>query len=109
MVAACEFFAKSMYFMVVLYDFSSITALTKLLGSVTSPTVIWPTISTRADFTRDHMEAGKYAREAAEHFWPWYSKAPRTIAVTSSSTSAELCAKMKSFPPVSPTILGYER
>ena len=49
---------------------------------------------------------GTYARDAAEHFCPWYSKAPRIIAVRSTSGSAEGCATMKSLPPVSPTIRG---
>jgi hypothetical protein len=30
---------------------------------------------------------GAYTREAAEHFCPWYSNEPRTIAVASASTS----------------------
>ena len=55
---------------------------------------------------RGHSEAGMYARDAAEHFWPWYSKAPRTSAVTSAATSAEGWAKTKSLPPVSPTMRG---
>ena len=46
------------------------------------------------------------AREAAEHFCPWNSKAPRTSAVTSAGTSAEGWAKTKSLPPVSPTMRG---
>ena len=45
-------------------------------------------------------------RDAAEHFCPWYSKAPRTIAVAIPSTSADSCARMKSLPPVSPTMRG---
>ena len=55
------------------------------------------------------IERGTYAREAAEHFWPWYSKAPRISAVCSASTSAEACATTKSLPPVSPTMRGYDR
>ena len=46
------------------------------------------------------------AREAALHFCPWYSKAPRRIAVASAFGSALGWAKMKSFPPVSPTRRG---
>jgi hypothetical protein len=46
------------------------------------------------------------ARDAAEHFWPWYSNAPRTSAVRRTSTSAEGWASTKSFPPVSPTSRG---
>ena len=47
-----------------------------------------------------------YAREAALHFWPWYSNAPRTSATASASTSALGCASTKSLPPVSPTMRG---
>ena len=46
------------------------------------------------------------AREAAEHFCPWYSKAPRTSAVRTTSGSADGCASTKSLPPVSPTMRG---
>ncbi len=53
-----------------------------------------------------HSERGTYAREAAEHFWPWYSNAPRIIAVRSTSGSALGWARMKSLPPVSPTMRG---
>ncbi len=45
-------------------------------------------------------------RDAAEHFWPWYSNDPRTTAVTTASASADGCATMKSLPPVSPTMRG---
>ena len=55
------------------------------------------------------IDSGMKARLAAEHFWPWNSKAPRTSAVTSASTSAEAWAKTKSLPPVSPTMRGYWR
>ena len=51
-------------------------------------------------------EEERKARDAAEHFCPWYSKAPRTSAVTSDGTSAEGWVKTKSLPPVSPTIRG---
>ncbi len=56
--------------------------------------------------TRGQIDRGMNAREAAEHFCPWNSKAPRTAAVTSAGMSAEACAKMKSLPPVSPTMRG---
>src|SRR5919204_202285 len=46
------------------------------------------------------------ARAAALHFWPWYSKPPRTIAVATAAASADGCATMKSLPPVSPTMRG---
>ena len=53
-----------------------------------------------------HTERATYARDAAEHFWPWNSNAPRIIAVRSTSGSADECATMKSLPPVSPTMRG---
>ena len=46
------------------------------------------------------------ARDAAEHFWPWNSKAPRVRAVRRMSTSAEGWAMTKSLPPVSPINRG---
>jgi hypothetical protein len=51
----------------------------------------------------------RHVRDAAEHFCPWYSNAPRSIATRSTSTSAEGWATMKSLPPVSPSTRGYER
>ncbi len=53
-----------------------------------------------------HTERGTKARDAAEHFWPWYSNAPRISAVRSAAGSAEGCASTKSLPPVSPTRRG---
>ena len=50
--------------------------------------------------------SGAEIGDAAEHFCPWYSKAPRMIAVARPSTSADSCATMKSLPPVSPTMRG---
>ena len=44
--------------------------------------------------------------DAAEHFWPWYSNEPRRIAVATAAGSADACARMKSLPPVSPTMRG---
>ncbi len=84
----------------------SMTAPMKLSKSVTSPTVSEATSARNASFTRPHTERGTYARDAAEHFWPWYSNAPRTSAVRRMSTSADGCASTKSLPPVSPTIRG---
>ena len=46
------------------------------------------------------------AREEAEHFCPWNSKEPRTMAAARGSMSAVAWAKMKSLPPVSPTRRG---
>ena len=50
---------------------------------------------------------GMYARDAAEHFWPWYSKDPRSSPTSSASVDADGCASTKSLPPVSPTRRGY--
>src|SRR5687768_8816583 len=59
--------------------------------------------------TAGQREDGMYALLAAEHFCPWYSNAPRANATATASASADECAITKSFPPVSPTILGYDR
>ena len=82
------------------------TAPMKFSKSATSPILIWATWSARRSRSSGHRFAGAYTREAAEHFWPWYSKEPRTMAVATASTSADGCATMKSLPPVSPTIRG---
>ena len=87
-------------------DFSSITAPMKLEKSLTSPILIVPTSSTSRSRSSGQRFAGAYTREAAEHFWPWYSNEPRRIAVASASTSALGWATMKSLPPVSPTMRG---
>ena len=82
------------------------TAPMKFDRSVTSPIVsesVSAAMSSRIWF---HTLRGTYERLAAEHFWPWYSKAPRTIAVFSTAGSADGCARMKSLPPVSPTSRG---
>jgi len=39
-------------------------------------------------FSSFHSDLGKQARETAEHFCPWYSKAPLIRAVTTASQSA---------------------
>ena len=52
------------------------------------------------------FDLGKYTREAALHFCPWYSNAPRVIAVATCFAQALGWARIKSLPPVSPTILG---
>ena len=75
----------------------------KLVKSVGSPTRISEICSRSRFFTSGQSEAGTKARE---HFWPWYSKAPRVSAVASAATSAEGWARTKSLPPVSPTIRG---
>ena len=62
--------------------------------------------ATRSSRIRVHTDRGTNARDAAEHFWPWYSNAPRMSAVRRTSTSAEGWASTKSLPPVSPTSRG---
>ena len=78
----------------------------KFEKSATSPTLIAPTCSTSRSRSSGQRLFGAKTRDDAEHFWPWYSNEPRTIAVASASTSAEGCATMKSLPPVSPTMRG---
>src|SRR3972149_1729974 len=52
----------------------------KLPKSRTSPTRSAATSARSRRSTSGQSEAGMNAREAAEHFWPWYSKAPRGSA-----------------------------
>ena len=78
----------------------------KFRKSATSPIRMSPIIATTRSRTAGQSVSGMYAREAALHFCPWYSYAPRTIATASASTSALRWATMKSLPPVSPTIRG---
>ncbi len=85
---------------------SSITAPMKLEKSVTSPIVIDSVCETRSSLIFAHTDFATYARDAAEHFCPWNSNAPRIIAVRSASGSALGWATMKSLPPVSPTMRG---
>ena len=85
---------------------SSMTAPMKLEKLVGSPTAIESTSARNVSRIFFHTERGTYARLAAEHFWPWNSKAPRIIATRSTSGSADGWATMKSLPPVSPTIRG---
>ena len=85
---------------------SSITAPMKLDRSVTSPMVRPSTSATNWSRIFAHTDFATYAREAALHFWPWYSKAPRISAVRSTSGSALGWATTKSLPPVSPTMRG---
>ena len=84
----------------------SMTAPMKFLKSATSPTLIAATCSAIRALSAGQIERGTYAREAAEHFWPWYSNAPRTRATASAERSALGWAKTKSLPPVSPTTRG---
>ena len=87
--------------------FWSMTAVMKLRKSAGSPMRMEPIWSDQPVLASCcHSESGTYRREAAEHFWPWNSKAPRTVLKTSCRRSAEACAKMKSLPPVSPTRRG---
>src|SRR5262249_57673168 len=53
------------------------------------------------------MEGGRERGVAAEDLWAWYSKPPRAMATASAWGSADGCARMKSLPPVSPTMRGY--
>ena len=85
---------------------SSITAPMKFDRSVTSPIVMPSTSATNWSCIFAQTDFATYAREAALHFWPWYSKAPRISAVRSTSGSALGCATTKSLPPVSPTMRG---
>src|SRR4029450_13942211 len=48
--------------------------------SLTSPIRIVRTSSTRRSRISGHRLDGAKMRDAAEHFWPWYSKLPRTTA-----------------------------
>jgi hypothetical protein len=84
----------------------SITAPMKLRKSATSPTLIVATSSTIRFLSAGQIERGMKAREAAEHFCPWNSKAPRTSATARASRSALGWANTKSLPPVSPTRRG---
>ena len=86
----------------------SITAVMKLVKSLASPIAILPISSASSPDISFHTDLGMYARLAAEHFCPWYSKAPLSKATTSPLLSQSGWATMKSLPPVSPTILGYE-
>ena len=79
----------------------------KFVKSLTSP------IAIAADLALErlaHLAArgsrGCRAATTAEHFWPWYSNEPRTIAVATAAGSADGWARMKSLPPVSPTMRG---
>ena len=85
------------------------TAPMKLRKSATSPILISRIMPTARSRTSAQIDRGTYTRLAAEHFWPWYSKLPRTMATARACGSAEEWATMKSLPPVSPTIRGYER
>ncbi len=85
---------------------ASITAPMKWDRSVTSPIDRFSMSAISWSFSFAHTDFATYAREAAEHFWPWYSNAPRIIATRTTSGSAEGWATMKSLPPVSPTIRG---
>src|SRR2546428_12168493 len=81
-------------------DRPSITAPPKLVRSVTSPYASDSALdASRSRSPPSHRDRGTYALDAAEHFCPWHSKAPRISAVWSPSTSAEECAMTKSLPP----------
>ncbi len=79
----------------------------KFVRSVTSPILMESTSAANSSLKPEfQMEAGTYAREDAEHFWPWNSKEPRVSAVFRTARSALGCATTKSLPPVSPTSRG---
>ena len=78
----------------------------KLPKSLTSPIRSSPTCVTRRSRISGQRFDGAKTRDAAEHFCPWYSNEPRTIAVATAAASADWCATMKSLPPVSPTMRG---
>src|SRR4051812_46202295 len=75
-------------------------------SAATSPMVRDSAVATSSSRTADQIERGTYAREAAEHFWPWYSNAPGISAVDSRGGAGGGGASTKSLPPVSPTSLG---
>ena len=82
------------------------TAPMKVSNSCTSPTFSAAVCFLRRASTWGQMLSGTKAREQAEHFCPWNSKEPRTMAAARGSMSAVAWAKMKSLPPVSPTRRG---
>lgn len=98
--------ARSMYPLQVSKEALSITAAMNVSNSCTSPTFSEAVYSLSSVSTSGQMLAGMNAREHAEHFWPWNSNEPRTIAAARGLISAVLWAKMKSLPPVSPTRRG---
>ena len=82
------------------------TAPMKFEKSVTSPIAMASTSLRKESFILAQTDFATYAREAAEHFWPWNSNAPRISAVRTTAGSAVGWARTKSLPPVSPTIRG---
>ena len=62
----------------------------KLEKSLGEPIFIVSTSNINLSFTSDQIVEGIYALDIAEHFCPWYSKAPLTIAVTKTSISQDL-------------------
>src|ERR1700741_2150261 len=67
----------------------SITAPMKFVKSETSPVFTSASMAARRSFTSFQRLFGTYARLAAEHFWPWYSNAPRTSATHRACASAD--------------------
>src|SRR6266540_4359914 len=82
-------FASSIACFCVLKEPASITAPMKFSKSATSPILIVLTSSTRRSLISGQRLEGAKTREAAEHFWPWYSKLPRTIAVATAARSED--------------------
>src|SRR5215212_2782625 len=93
-ISVLSFFALSMYDVILSKEVSSITAFTKLVKSSVGPTFIDFKSATIFSLKLFQSDLGIYARDAAEHFCPWNSNAPRTNAVLSTSTSAEECARI---------------
>ena len=79
----------------------------KLAKSVGGPTFRLATSARSCSLNPPfHTDDATYRRDNAEHFWPWYSNAPRTVCVTALRISAEEWIRWKFFPPVSPTMRG---
>src|SRR5947209_7161451 len=85
------------------------TAPMNMEKSVGSPIEMDSVASASGARSSFHNDLGTYARDAAEHFCPWYSKAPRSSPTRNESREADSCATTKSLPPVSPTSRGYVR
>ena len=102
-----SFLALSIYPVIFVKAFSSITAVIKFVKSLQSPILILFISEIRFSSIPFHTEFGMYALLAAEHFCPWYSKAPLNRATVSPLWSPSGCATTKSFPTVSPTMRGY--
>jgi len=81
----------------------------KLRKSATSPMRISSIIATMRSRTSGHSDAGMYARDAALHFCPWYSYAPRDEAHRHLLRLGRRVRHHEVLAAVSPTMRGYER